>query len=66
MDVRCDYLLVMCIYSVLMRCPAISSKEYGQVAEMEGYVKRLIIKWRRSGAIPITCFFVFSFLDAIH
>lgn len=45
----------------------VSSKEYGQVAERKEYLQRLIIKWRKSGATPTTCFptssFVFPFRD---
>jgi hypothetical protein len=44
----------------------IPSKEYGQAAERQGYLKRLIIKWRKSRAVPIVCFSVSSFVYALR
>jgi len=44
----------------------VPSKEYGQAAEREEYLKRLIIKWRKSGAVTITCFSVSSFVHALR
>jgi hypothetical protein len=44
----------------------VPSKEYGQVAEREGDLKRLIIKWRKSGAVPITCCSASTFVHALR
>jgi hypothetical protein len=44
----------------------VPSKEYGQAAEREGDLKRLIIKWRKSVAVPITCCSFSSFVHALR
>ena len=45
---------------------SVPSKEYGQAAEREGYLKRLIIKWRKSGAVQIVCFSASFFVHALR
>ena len=45
---------------------SVPSKEYGQAAERGGYLKRLIIKWRKSGAVPSVCISAFSFVYALR
>jgi hypothetical protein len=44
----------------------VPSKEYGQAAEREGDLKRLIITWGKSGAVPITCSSASTFVHALR